>query len=315
MPVHLLSLIYCALLPISLFSLDANSSQTQETDAKKEVTKEESTSKKTDTTNVILQPMPIDYGVQHKQDLKHYITKEQVKPLLAGPDDYLTLVNKYTTANSNGAAILLPDWQQGATNPKAINFLRTALPDNGWTTITIQPNAKPDNYPSMALTVTEQQEQNKLLLTEYKNKLTVMLNSAMERAKDYPGIVLIIAQGNNGALLVDILSNNADNNIKLTEPNALILLSSYRQTSRELQQKINNQFAESIALLELPLLDLYLTYDHPLVNANMPKRVSLSAQEMQVYYRQRQLKNATSGYYPHKELMSQINGWLKAIGW
>ena len=84
---------------------------------------------------------------------------------MAGPDDYLTLVKRYTSANSKGVAILLPEWQQGATNPKAINFLRNALPAQGWSTIAIQPSNKPNNYPSTAITVAEQKKENELKTT------------------------------------------------------------------------------------------------------------------------------------------------------
>jgi hypothetical protein len=253
---------------------------------------------------------PIALTKQHKEDLKHYLTNEQVKPLLAGPDNYLTLVQKYTSANSKGVAILLPEWQQGATNPKAINFLRKTLPSQGWSTISIQPNSKPQNFPSLALTVNEQKKENKVILKEYNRKLTAMLNAVMNTAKEYPGIVLIIAQGNNAALLVDIYSKK--NNQR---PNALILLSSYRQSNHGLIDSVNENFSKQLALSEMPVLDLYLTYDNALVLAKAPQRKLMATQEMKAYYRQRQLNNTVTGYYPETELLSQINGWLKAIGW
>ena len=253
---------------------------------------------------------PIALTKQYKEDLQHYLTSEQVKPLLAGPDDYLTLVQKYTSANSKGVAILLPEWQQGATNPKAINFLRNTLPSQGWSTIAIQPNNKPKGFPSFALTVSEQKKENALILTEYKSKLSAMLNAVMNTAKEYPGIVLIIAQGNNGALLVDIY-NEEDSQ----RPNALILLSSYRQSNHGLIDSDNEEFSRQLAFTEMPVLDLYLKHDNTLVLAKAPQRKLMATQEMKAYYRQRQLNNTVTGYYPEKELLSQINGWLKAIGW
>jgi hypothetical protein len=253
---------------------------------------------------------PIELVKQYKEDLKHYLTDEQVKPLLAGPDDYLTLVKKYTSANSKGVAILLPEWQQGATNPKAINYLRNALPAKGWSTIAIQPSNKPDNYPSTAITVMEQKEENQLTLKAYKSKLSSMLNAVMNTAKEYPGIVLVIAQGNNAALLVDLYSQEGSQ-----RPNALIMLSSYRQSNHELINSVNEEFARQLAFTELPVLDLYLTHDNPVVLAKAAQRKSFAKQEMKVYFRQRQLNNTVTGYYPEKELLNQINSWLKAIGW
>lgn len=253
---------------------------------------------------------PIELTKQHKEDLKHYLADEQIKPLLAGPDDYLTLVKRYTSANSKGVVILLPEWQQGATNPKAINYLRNALPAKGWSTIAIQPSNKPENYPSTAITVAEQKKENQLVLKEYKSKLNNMLNAVMNTARKYPGIVLVIAQGNNAAFLVDLYNQDGSQ-----QPNALIMLSGYRQSNPELINSVNENFAHQLALTELPVLDLYLKYDNPLVISTSVQRKAFSKQEMKVYYRQRQLNNTVSGYYPEEELLIQINSWLKAIGW
>lgn len=253
---------------------------------------------------------PIELIKQHKEDLKHYLTDGQVKPLLAGPDDYLMLVKRYTSANSKGVAILLPEWQQGATDPKAINYLRNILPSKGWSTIAIQPSNKPENYPSTAITIEEQKKENKLALDDYKNKLNTMLNAVMNTAKEYPGIVLVIAQGNNAALLIDLYSQEDSQ-----PPNALIMLSSYRQSNHKLINGVNEDFARQLAFTELPVLDLYLKHDNPLVLAKAAQRKSFAKQEMKVYFRQRQLNNSITGYYPEEELLSQINSWLKAIGW
>ena len=274
--------------------------------------KEINKSKKTEPTK-LKSVAPIPLLKQHKDDLQHYIANEQVKALLAGPDTYITLIKKHTSVNSNGVAILLPDWQQGATDPKAINFLRDALPDEGWTTIAVQPSNKPHGYPSTALTIEEQIKENKTLITDYQKKQKIMLNALMNLAKEYPGIVIVIAQGNNAALLVDLFSESSNTDLQI--PNALVLLSSYRQTSNSLISSVNESFARQLSLTELPILDLYLQHDHPLAFSKAIERKLLAKQEMKVYYRQRQLNNNATGYYPRQELLSQINRWLKSIGW
>jgi len=280
-------------------------------EAVKETTQSKDTKKKQENSaNVSIIKKPIELTKQHKEDLKHYLASEQVKPLLAGPDDYLTLLKKHTSANSKGVVILLPEWQQGATNPKAINYLRNSLPAKGWTTIAVQPNDKPENYPSTAAALDDQIKENEITIKAYKDKLSAMLNAVMNIAQEYPGIVLVIAQGNNAAFLVDLYSQEGSQ-----LPNALILLSSYRQSNHDLINSVNEDFAKQLAFLELPVLDLYLKHDNPTVLAKAAQRKSFAKQEMKVYYRQRQLNNAITGYYPEKELLSQINGWLKAIGW
>ncbi len=259
-------------------------------------------------------PSPVSVEQQHKEDLTHYFPTNRVAPILAGPDDYLTLVDENTSINNKGVAILLPDWQQGAVNPKAINFLRKTLPNQGWTTISIQPANKPKNYPSKALKISEQQQANKIIIDEYKTKLTALINAVLTKSKDYPGIVIIIAQGNHGGMLVDIFDQQSSDQ-NSTTPNALILLSSYLLNSNELIDETNTAFAKTLAYSEYPILDLYLKYDNPIVLNKAAQRLAIANQELKAYYRQRQINNNATGYYPEQELLIQINSWLKSIGW
>ena len=260
-------------------------------------------------------PAPISLTLQYKEDLKHYLPADKVKPLLAGPDDYITLITENISVNNKGVAILLPDWHQGATSPKAINYLRNKLPQQGWTTISIQPASKPTNYPSNALKISEQQQENKTILDDYKMKLGTMMNAVIAKANEYPGIVIIIAQGNHGAMLVELLGQNEEASTITQAPNALILLSSHLLTSNKLIDETNTAFAKKLAYSEYPVLDLYLRHDNPIVLDKAEQRLALSKKEMKVYYRQRQLNNRAMGYYPEQELLTQINSWLKSIGW
>ncbi len=260
-------------------------------------------------------PPPISLTLQHQEDIKHYLTPNKIKPLLAGTEEYITLVTENTSVNNKGVAILLPDWQQGATNPKAINYLRKQLPIHGWTTISIQPMSKPNNYPSNALKISEQQEENKAILNEYKNRLGMLMNAVIEKAKESPGMIMIIAQGNHGAMLVDLLNQENKSSIITQPPNALILISSYVLSSNIFLDDTNTVFAKQLANSEYPVLDLYLKYDNPIVISKAKQRLMLSKQEMKAYYRQRQLNNTIMGYYPEQALFTQIKSWLTAIGW
>jgi len=295
--------------------------QDEQSSPKQEVaeTDAETTKKSEDTSETKLKtppvPSPISLTQQHKEDLKHYLPADKIEPLLAGPDDYITLITENTSVNNKGVAILLPDWQQGATNPKAINFLRNKLPSQGWTTISIQPASKPTNYPSNALKISEQQQENKTIIDDYKLKLGSMMNAVISKAKEYPGIVIIIAQGNHGAMLVELLNQDNEQPIVTQPPNALILLSGHLLTSDELINETNTAFAKKLAYSEYPVLDLYLRHDNPIVLNKAKQRFDLSKKEMKVYYRQRQLNNTAMGYFPEQELLTQINSWLKSIGW
>jgi len=277
-----------------------------------QVEKSEKSTENKDKIKPIEIETPISTETQNKNDLSHYLSKDKVITISAGTDDYITLMTKYSSQNNKGVAILLPDWHQSATNPKAINFLRTALPKQGWTTIAIQPANRPSNYPSSAHKEEDILKENKEIIDNYKNKLSEMFNAVVAETKKHPGIVIIIAQGVNGAMLVDLYDNNK---ITSSAPNALILLSAHIQTNRVYIENRNTEFAQQLAKSSFPVLDLSLKRDNQIVTNYIKLRQTLAKQEMKVYYRHRELNNSITGYYPEQELLYQINSWLKSIGW
>ena len=260
-------------------------------------------------------PAPTPLNQLHKSDIKHYLSANTLKSLSAGPDDYLILITETTSINNKGIAIILPDWQQGAVSPKAINFLRQQLPLKGWTTISIQPPNKPTNYPSVMPNINEQKQENNDILNHYKIKLAALMNAAITEAKNYPGTIMIIAQGHHGAMLVDLLHSANEQSVITHTPNALILLSSYFLTSDALLNEANTNFAKQLAMSKYPVLDLYLRHDNAVVLAKATQRLLQTKKDMKVYYRQRQLNNSAMGYYPEQVLLTHISGWLKVIGW
>ena len=251
---------------------------------------------------------PVNKIVQNQQDLKHFLGKQNIQPMLAGANDFLTLVTPNTSANEKGVVILLPDWHHTSTDPKALNHLRKSLPNQGWTTISLEPMPRPKNYPSRAEKAIAQQEENKASLTTYQQELSKILTVVMEKAQAYPGIIMMISQGNNGAQLQQYLTDKQSQ--KEPIPNALILLSAFMPTELE-----NNLFAKQIAESSIATLDLLLSRDHPKVLYSAEQRKLLAKKEMKAIYRQKQLPNLLTGYYPEQDLLKQINGWLRAIGW
>lgn len=288
------------------FQDQENNSQEQIEEAKKKAddtadTSEQTLSKASNKRAKIF--APVDAISQKEQDLNHYLTKDNILPMLAGADDFITLIHENTASNQKGVMILLPDWQMSATSSNALNYLRETLPNQGWTTITIQPPSKPDGYPSNALKLIKKNEENKKNLDLYQDKLVLIMNAVMDKAKNYPGIFVVVSEGSNATLLGDLYSTG-----KLAAPSAMVMLSSYMLTDAQ-------AFAETLAQSDVPILDLYLSREQQLVESNTALRKAQANKEMKVYYRQKRLHNNQAGYYPEKSLLIAINGWLKSIGW
>lgn len=248
---------------------------------------------------------PIKFLQQQHDDIKHYLEPDIINSILVGMKEHVLLISLNKTGIAKGVVILLPDWQQGATSSKALNHLRLQFPKQGWTTIAIQPPAKPDNYPSIAIDHDKQIEFNQKALTDYQNDLAEVLKQVTEKANEYPGIIVTISEGSNAALLTNIYHQEL-----VAAPSALVLLSSFLPTA-----EANKMVAESISQLAMPVLDLTLFRDNIYVNNAAQLRSDAVKQEMKPHYRQKQLHNINPNYYPKAMLLKEINGWLAAIGW
>lgn len=248
---------------------------------------------------------PVDFSQQQNDDLTHYVPKQQIQKILVGPDEHLTLVETNAAPNSKGVFILLPDWQQSSTSPKAFNALRKHFPQHGWTTITIQPPNKPENYPSHATEHSQQETENKEIISNYQQQLAKILSAVNDKAKTYPGIIVLVSAGHHASLVSTIYQQELSE-----KPMAFISLSGY------LEDDIGSEVAaKALAEIDLPTLDLYLKTDNRLVMKNIMLRKKAVNQELKSNFRQKQLFNIHTGFYPAPQLFKEINGWLKSIGW
>lgn len=248
---------------------------------------------------------PISTFKQHNNDLTHYLSTSKTQSINTDEHEYIIVEATSNTQSNKGVAILMPDWQNGLTNPKAMNFLRKSLPNKGWSVISVQSLNKPYKYPSSALTLKDRQEQNKAALMPYTNELKSLLVKVMDKAKNYPGIILTISEGSQATILMDLYKNNST-----LAPTAVVSLSGGILSTVE-----NENFAKNIAQSPLPFLDLLLKNDSSKVIQNASLRKKYSVKEMKHSYRQKTLQNIHSGYYPEYTLLSEIIGWLKTIGW
>ncbi|GHF78442.1 DUF3530 family protein [Thalassotalea marina] len=258
----------------------------------------------TSSTNVVIEH-PIPQTTLYQSDLKHYLPSDVIEQVMVGPDNHTSIIKPHLSANQKGVMILLPEWQQSAMSPQAVNFLQETLPEQGWVTIAVQPLAKPPNYPSTAISVTEQVEQNKQTIENYQQNLKGLLTAVMEKAQNYPGIIVFVTQGHNAMFVGELLAAK-----EIPQPQALVLLSAQMSSTNAMEQS-----AEKLASLQLPVLDLYLRMDSPVAKQHAKIRQKHVYYLAKSQFRQKKLHNIYSGYYQGEPLIKEINGWLKSIGW
>ena len=238
---------------------------------------------------------------------------------------FLSLLREQFSGQALGLTILLPAPGKTAANPQAIDLLRHQLNDHGWVTLAMAP---PEPVPMPAhvspLTVTADAAQPDAtgqqdpstgngyqppypadkqgeLDDAFAERLAERLSAAIKLKEIYPGITVIIAQGSNADWLIELLSAE-----QLPAPDALVLLNARPRLGRDEQQ-----LAEQLAQLPLPILDLYQRHNNLDDDGVMTLRAQLRRKHQQGRYRQRQLFGASAD----QRLTKIVYGWLSANGW
>lgn len=246
---------------------------------------------------------PADYFSQQQDDIKHYLN--QVTETLVGTQSHALLEQKSNTPINKGTVLLLPDWHDFIAPAQHLAYLAKTLPDMGYTTISIQPPAMPENYPSTAIAKEERATQNKALLDDYLRQLQALMVNVMEKAQQQQGAILVATAGSNAGFLMSLYQEAA-----IPVPQAFIMLSAYQLTDQQ-----DLAFAKAVSESELPTLDLYLKHDNMRVEPSVKMRQKESTRNLKVEYRQYKLNNFATGYYPQENTRKAIEGWLASMGW
>lgn len=249
--------------------------------------------------------LPINKQNQQRSDLEHYLQQKDINKVLVGPDEHVTLLTLSETTTSKGVLILIPEWQQSAVSPSAIDNLRQIMPAQGWTTITLHPLAKPVDFPSSAINEQARAEANQKAISDYRESLTQLMKAINEETKKYPGIIVVAAQGQSGAQLIDLYEKET-----IKAPSALVLLSVFME--QDFWQK---QAADSLANLGFPILDISLLRDNRYIPSSKHVRKVTVKRMAKSQYRALELINIYPGVYPTNMLDREIKGWLKSNGW
>lgn len=246
----------------------------------------------------------------YQQDLYHYLQGDEVKSILAGDTEFITLFREHTAAQAKGVAILFPDWSLPANNQLGLDHLRKQLNDYGWVTYAL-------NVPDQITLNTVPATPNETLfhapdlpslpeieMKTYRLLLTSRFKAIYQQALEHPGFIIIIAQGATSAMLVEFLDGKPEE-----EVDAVILLSSYLPDI-----KLNHNLSQKIASIMPPVLDIYHSNDNNWVLSEISNRKKANRKNHKLDYRQRELFGDNTSTTQHARLLKEIYGFLTKIG-
>ncbi len=253
---------------------------------------------------------PINKELQGNQDISHYYDKSEVVNVMAGENEITALFRDHTAEFDKGVAILIADWHLTQANDRGIDFLRKSLNDYGWITYSISAGSSPrinneelpenDNL-SLAPSLSHYTKPD---FDAYALSLTSRFKAMYQQALTHPGFVIVITQGQSGAILNSYLNQQS------SEPvDALVLLNNFYNEPQK-----NKALNQTITTTTWPTLDIFYQSHNHWLSQQMELRKKLARRNHKLNYRQRTLFGSQSSEQQHQRLSKEIYGFLTWLG-
>ncbi|MEL0632155.1 DUF3530 family protein [Pseudoalteromonas carrageenovora] len=266
-------------------------------------------------------------------DIESLLPSNEIKLILAGDTEFLSLYSEYMSSNFRGVVLLIPDWHSVPTNNSGMNFLRKELnnlgyttyamtvPDIDWQAKKMKP-ATPTDAPEKpavneskdnANEPAKQSEEphyvsateliNNDVLDDYKTNLILRYEALYQTAMAEPNNIVVIAQGASAGMLLEYYADFPESKI-----NAFISLSSYLPNAQR-----NEELSQATSLVTPALLDIYYTNDSTDILLSLKNRKRWVNRNAKFDYRQRQLFGMRNAPQQHARLSKEIDGFLRRL--
>lgn len=270
-------------------------------------------------------------------DIEHLLPSDEIKTILAGETEFLSLYSEYMSSEFRGIVLLIPDWNSKATNNSGMSFLRKELnnlgyttyamtvPDIGWQASKInevnssESKVTPGNTEVPDTTTDAQQQPAKIkeephyvnaiekvsddVLDNYKINLISRFNALYQTAIEDSSNIVVIAQGTSAGVLLEHYADFPDERV-----NAFISLSSYLPNTKR-----NKGLNQTTSLVAPALLDIYYASDSADILMNLKNRQRWVNRNAKFDYRQRQLFGLRDQPDQHARLTKEIDGFLRRL--
>ena len=270
-------------------------------------------------------------------DIKRLLPNDEVKPILAGDTEFLSLYSEYMSSDFRGIVLLIPDWNSTPTSNAGMSYLRKELTNLGYTTYAMtvpdidwQASNMAAQAAAQSSTQAQKEEPTKTtqsnsdgaattaqephfvnaidlvsneVLSHYKTNLIMRYEALYQNAMSEPNNIVVIAQGTSAGVLLEYYADFPDSRI-----DAFISLSSYLPNTQR-----NKGLAQTTSLVTPALLDIYYANDNTDILMSLKNRQRWVNRNAKFDYRQRQLFGLRDAPEQHARLSKIIDGFLRRL--
>lgn len=259
----------------------------------------------------------VDKQLLSTLDLERELFSDQYIKLTVADQDLVVVLNENTNAIARGVAVLLTESNTTLTSNQGLAPLVAYLTELGWVTMLVpspatdflslpetevntQENPLPPSSVKMSVKHITQQA-----LDEHLEKLTLTMQAISDKAKEYPGFVLVIAQGTSAASLTHLYAEET-----LPSPDAMVVIAPFWP-----DRTYNNLLATNLANTSIPILDLHSDKDNAWSLSSVALRKVATIKSLKLHYRQREIIGVNNMEQAAPYVSKEIYGWLSHMGW
>ncbi|MBH0042036.1 DUF3530 family protein [Pseudoalteromonas sp. SWXJZ10B] len=283
---------------------------------------------------------PPTFSSIENSDIERLLPSDEIKPILAGETEFLSLYSEYMSSDFRGVVLLIPDWHSTPTNNSGMSYLRKELNNLGYSTYAMtvpdidwqaskmaktMPNeaevapSKTEEPASPDTTTDAQPQPEKIkdephyvnaiekvsddVLDNYKINLISRFNALYQTAIEDSSNIVVIAQGTSAGVLLEHYADFPDERV-----NAFISLSSYLPNTKR-----NKGLNQTTSLVTPALLDIYYANDSTDILMSLKNRQRWVNRNAKFDYRQRQLFGLRDQPDQHARLTKEIDGFLRRL--
>ncbi|MFT6897745.1 MAG: hypothetical protein ACJA13_002156 [Paraglaciecola sp.] len=245
--------------------------------------------------------------------------------ILDGPEQQVLLITSLAnTALARGVAILVSESGMSPVSNSSLAPLAERLNDIGWVTMLVaapavglnpsvvgdstdtkQENSDPQATVSSQAAYQRTSQMDSANFLQHQAQLVASMQLIVEQSRQYPGFLLVIAQGTSAAWLTKIYAEQ-----QLPAPDALVVISPFWPA-----RQYNSLLASQVAMTTMPVLDIYHTRDNNWSVQSADKRKISALKALKLQYRQREISHLDDPAQNASQLKKEIYGWLHYLGW
>jgi hypothetical protein len=289
---------------------------------------------------------PPPHSSIENSDLQHWLADSEIKPILAGESEFLTLYSEYMSADFRGIAILIPDWQSAPTNNAGMGFLRKELNNLGYTTYAM-------TVPNIDWQASQSAATDDNLVAEHPSAAQVLANNDANETSKHEAAAIETSASNSAnihpvtaiAKVTDAVLNDYKANLiarfkalyqaAMTTPTNIVVIAQGTSAGVMLEHyadfpeqhiaafislssylpnaKRNAALSQTTSLVTPALLDIYYAHDNNEILMSLDSRQRWVNRNAKFDYRQRQLFGQQNQPDQHARLSKEIDGFLRRL--